>query len=367
MGVRRRDRRRSPAYEGDLSRAVRLWVGLAIPLVCIGFLATFTSPSIERSVTTAFVLLIVVIGLYMFVGNSGVLSFGHIGFMSIGAYATAVVAIPVTLKAVTLPDLPSRLASMELPWYATPFVGGAVAAVFAVVIGIIIMRASGIAAAIATLSILVIVNVVTSNWPAIGGGQTLVGLPNETDLPIAVGGALLALAAGAALQHSPIGRKLQASREDPVAARACGINITRARSVAFVASAFVVGAGGALYTGLLGTLSPDQFYFGMTFMTLAMLVIGGMHSLTGAVVGTAVVSFISELLIRLEEGVTVAGILINARPGLKEVILALLMIAALILRPEGLVGRHELRLKWLPLPQGSPDRQPRARLGGSAS
>jgi branched-chain amino acid transport system permease protein len=207
------------------------------------------------------------------------------------------------------------------------------------------MRLRGIALPMATFALLVITHVVTSNWREVTGGrQALVGLPTYTTLWIAYGVAVVTLLAAAAYKQSRRGLLLQCSRENEVAAAATGIHVARERLIAFVLSAFFVALGGVLFAHFLGTVTANTFYLDMTFVTLAMLVVGGMRSLTGACLGTVAVSVVSELFRTVEKGIAVGGLEIAAPPGLQEIALALIMLAILIFRPQGLVAGYELRL-----------------------
>ena len=117
-----------------------------------------------------------------------------------------------------------------------------------------------------------------------------------------MGWLLLALVVLARIVYSPKGRAWRAVREDTIAAQAIGIDVLPTRLSAFVIGAFFAGAGGSLYGHYLGSFSPAGFYFAYTFSLISMLVIGGMQSMTGAVVGVIVVSLLSELLRNLERG-----------------------------------------------------------------
>ena len=136
---------------------------------------------------------------------------------------------------------------------------------------------------------------------------------------------------------SRFGLALRAVREEPVAARSCGINAWRQLLVAFVLSAFVCGLGGALDAQFLGVVNPDAYYLGRTFTCLTMLVIGGSASLSGAVTGVLVLSALMELLIRLETGVSLGGMAIQLPGGSQEIVTGLAMVLALIRRPTGLM------------------------------
>lgn len=312
--------------------------GVVAIVLAVALLGGAGSAAFQRTTQNVLLDLVLVVGLYVFVGNSGVLSFGHIAFAAIGAYTTALVTIPHELKAATLPELPGFIADAQLGTTAGLLAGGALAALVAAVVAVPLMRLSGIAASIATLSVLVIVNVVASNWDDVTNGTgTLVGIPTNEDLWTVVPWALAALIAAFAFQQSRAGSRLRATREDAVAAQSVGISVARERRVAFVLSAFLVGVGGGLYARFLGAFNPDQFYLDLTFLTIAMLVIGGLRSLSGAVVGVVFVSAVSEALRELQEG----GI--GDRAGLREFVLASIMLAVLVFRPDGLTGGRELR------------------------
>lgn len=297
----------------------------------------------QRVATDAMIKLIVVVGMYMFAGNSGVLSFGHISFLGIGAYSAAWFTIPVAIKASLMPGLPAWLAALELHPAVSALGGGLLASAAALVFGLPLTRLAGIAASIGTFALLVIFYATFSNWTPVTGGQgSLYGLPPFTNLPIAAAAASLTIVAAALYQASPAGFRLRGSREDPVAAKAAGIDIRRERLVAFVASAFFVGVAGALYAHFLTVVVAGEFYLRLTFITVAMLVIGGMRSLTGAVAGTAFVVLLSELLRQTERGIDLGFIVIGGRLGLQEVGLAIAMLLALIFRPRGITNGREI-------------------------
>ena len=258
--------------------------------------------------------LIVVVGLYTFVGVSGVFSFGHAAFMAIGAYTSAILVIPPETKKFVLPDLPGFLASAHLDPLPATIVAGAVAAVFALVLSLPLARLSGLTAGLATFAVLSIVNIVARNWEQVTHGTAGVsGIPTTTTIWGALGWAMLAMAAAWAFQRSRIGLRLRASRENESAARSIGVAVARERTIAFVVSAFFVGVAGALFGMFIGSFNPDAFFLNITFLMIVMLVIGGTTSLAGAVVGTIAISAVSEILRRIEGGVD-----LGLRPGLGE-------------------------------------------------
>lgn len=324
---------------------IRPWQSAALLLaimVAIASVAMLAPPALQRTVTEAFIKLTVVIGLYIFVGNSGVFSFGHVGFMAIGGYVSAILTILPAKKQVAL-DLPPFLETLQLPGLAALVAAMLVAAVVALLVAAPLVRLRGIALPMATFALLVIVHVVALNWQAVTGGrQALVGLPRFTGLWTALAGAALALMIAAIYQQTRHGLALRCSRESEVAAAATGIDVERERLIAFVLSAVIVAMGGVLFAHFLGTMTANTFFLDLTFVTLTMLVIGGMRSLTGACVGVAFVSVASELFRSVERGIAVGGHTIEAPPGLQEIALAVILLVILVMRPHGLVGDWEL-------------------------
>jgi branched-chain amino acid transport system permease protein len=284
--------------------------------------------------------LVFVVGLFVFIGNSGVLSFGHASFMGIGAYVTALLTIPEIQKSFLLPNLPGFLAGAEAPDAVALLVGAAVSVLVALILAPPLMRLSGLPAGIATLAVLIIVFVVLSQ-SVTGETRTLVGVPLSLTLWNALVLGVVAILAAYLFSRTSTALRLRASREDEVAARSVGIGVTRERTIAFAISAGLVGMSGSMFAHLQGSITPDAFYFEVTFLTLAMLVIGGMNSLWGAVVGTVVVTAIAEILRQLEKGVSLGIVDIPERPGLTEVGLGLLLLVILIVRPDGLTRGRE--------------------------
>ncbi|HKP18627.1 MAG TPA: branched-chain amino acid ABC transporter permease [Gaiellaceae bacterium] len=310
--------------------------------------------SVTRGVViVAMINLTLVIGLYVFVGNSGVFSFGSVGFASIGAYTAALLVIPPDQKSILQPDLPGFIARADFTSVEATLMGGVVAAAAGAVLSIPLMRLNGIAAALATFAVLVIIRTVANSWTQVTNGAAgISGAPVTTSKNAALVWALIAIVVGFVFQSTGLALRLRGSREDDVAARSLGVNIRTERRVAWVIHAFVMGVGGGLYAQYLGSFNSSFFYLALTFTTLAMLVVGGIKSLTGAVIGSLTISFIAEFLHRVEQGADVGPLHIPARPGLREVGLAIIMLVILVLRPRGLTNGRELPWPRLPRRRG---------------
>jgi branched-chain amino acid transport system permease protein len=315
---------------------------LILVLLGIALLATAVPPALQRTVIEAMIKLVVVVGLFIFVGHSGVFSFGHIAFMAIGGYMSAILTLAPARKD-TLLDLPGVIEALQLPWPVAMVVVIVAVGLIAAVVGWPFCRLRGIALPMATFALLIITYVIASNWQQVTGGrQALVGLPRYTGLWTAFGGAAVAILAATAYGMTRHCLMLRCSRESEVAAAATGIDVERERLIAFVLSAMVVAAGGVLFSHFIGTITANTFYLDLTFVTLTMLVAGGMRTLTGAFTGVALISLVSELLRSIERGIAIGESTISAPAGLQEIALAAILLAILILRPAGLLGDAEI-------------------------
>ena len=327
----------------DLLR--RLWplIALVVIVLAVALVFSFAPAVPQRRATQALINLIAVVGLYVFVGNSGVLSFGNVAFMAVGAYVSALLTMKAAAKSVFLPDLPSFIAAAEWPNLPGAMAGGVAAALLALVVGWPLMRLSGISASIATFAVLVVTYVVLGNWTTVTGGQnSLMGLPIYAGLWTAATWAVAAIAIAFAYQETRSALLLRASREDEAAAAASGVHMVRHRLIAFVISGFLSGIAGVLLAHFLGTVRVETFYLDLTFLIVAMLVIGGMGSLTGAVAGALVIAALTELLRQAEVGVDVGGVTLAAPAGLGDAILALIMLLIILFRPKGIAGGREI-------------------------
>ncbi len=319
-------------------------LGPAALVVAAGVASTFVSRSTEIYFLTALVSVAIVVAIYAFVGNSGVLSFGQISFVAVGAFAAGVMTIPLETKAGVLTDLFPLLRDHTVGNVASLLLAAAVGGVFAFLVGLPLMRLSGLDAGIATFAVLEITHNVLREWTKIGPGATTLPLVPETTGPLqATLGALVVIAIAFAYQRSRFGRLLRAAREDAAAARGVGVNIHRQRLIAFTLSGALAGLAGGLLVHLLGSITVEQVYLELTFVTLAMLVVGGITSLAGAVVGALAVSALDSFLSEAEDGVSV-GFTLDLPQGTRLVFLGAIMALMLILRPSGLTGGRELRL-----------------------
>lgn len=312
-------------------------------LIIVAIVMGVGNLTLQKTLTDALVKLMVVVGLYVFIGNSGILSFGHIGFMMIGAYAAAWQTCCPRTKKLFIPGLPDYLLTHQFPFLVSVIVSGLLAAFIALIAGSVLMRLSGIAASIGTFAFLMVLYSVYLRWdPWTRGASTMTGLPVHTDSWVMLAFVVIVIIGAYVYTRSRYGLSLKASRDDEVASKAAGVNVVGQRLFSFVISAFIVGMAGALFGHFLGVLTVDSFYLPLTFITLSMLVVGGMQSLSGAILGSIVISTLFEALRQLEIGFNIGGSLVALPGGGREVGIGILMLVILIFRRTGLTANQEI-------------------------
>ena len=333
-------------------RSVVALFGPVALLALVGFFGSLLSTVRAIEFSNALIFAAIVVALYVFVGNSGVLSFGQIGFFIVGAYAAGELTVPGDAKASVLPGVFSVIRDHTLGNAGSLVLAAAVGAFYALLVGMPLMRLSGLAAGIATFAVLEITQNIVRNWEKIGPGPlTLSTVPETTDLWQATLGAIAVACAAFAYQRSPLGRKLRATREDPFAAQAAGIDIHRQRLWAFVLSGALSGFAGGLFVHFQGTINVQDVFLDFTFLSLAMLVVGGVGSLWGAVVGALLVSGLDSFLGDAENGDVTW---LHAPAGTRLVVVAAFMAIVVVFLPRGITGGREFSLAWLSRFRASP-------------
>jgi branched-chain amino acid transport system permease protein len=322
-------------------RRSALELGVPVLLVAVtALVAGALSQAHQLEFENALVTTAIVVALYVFVGNSGVISFGHVSFVAVGAYLAGVLTVDPQTKAFTMPGLFHVLGHSHIGTIPSLALAAAAGGVYALAVGLPLMRLSGLPAGIATFAVLGITYNVLYYWQKIGPtAQTLSDIPESGRWTIAAGTAI-AVVVAYAYQRSRFGRMLRATREHPAAARASGISVYRQRLLGFTVSGALAGLAGGLYVHQLGLITPDLFYLDLTFITLAMLVFGGVGSLFGAVIGGLAISALNSFLGDAENTVHV-GFRLTLPGGTRLVTIGALMALVIILRPSGLTGGRE--------------------------
>lgn len=234
---------------------------------------------------------IVAIGLNLLSGFTNQLSFGHAGFLAIGAYAAAILTIHVP----------------ALPVVATLLAGGLVTATVGLALGVPCLRLEGLYLAMATLAFgfVVVEAIVNLDWLTRGNDGLRVPAARlgpwalTTDTAryyLAVAVAALLVVAARNLTRTRTGRALLAVRESAVAAQASGVHVAAYKTLAFVLSAFYTGVAGGLFALVVGFLSPDSFDVFVSVDFVVMIVVGGLGSVLGSVLGAALITTLNDSL-----------------------------------------------------------------------
>ena len=255
---------------------------------------------------------ILAVSLNLTVGFLGELTLGHAGFMAVGAYAGCLFTVNM--------DLPTIV---EFP--VAMIIGGLVASLFGVIIGIPALRLKGDYLAIVTLAFGEIIRSVITNLDFLGGAGGLKGIEKSADYTTVYVVILITLVVIVNLVNSRHGRAICAIRDNVIAAESVGINVVYYKLMAFVVAAFFAGVAGVLYGHNLGILKPDTFDFNKSIEILVIVVLGGMGSILGSVVAAVVVTLLPELLRGLEDYrmliyavVLIVMMLLNSNPAFAE-------------------------------------------------
>jgi branched-chain amino acid transport system permease protein len=327
---------------GRLDASVSLLAPAAL-VVAVAVVGSQMAVARQLEFNDALVNTAIVVALYVFVGNSGVISFGHVSFVAVGAYLSGILTLGAEQKDFVIPTMYPLLRHAHMSTTPSLALAAAAGAAFALVVGVPLMRLSGLPAGIATFAVLGITYNVLSYWQKIGPGVTALALVPESGIWTLTVGVLISILVAFAYGRSSFGRRLRATREDPQAAQSAGIHVHRERLYAFVISGALAGFAGGLLVHELGSITTDQVYLPLTFITLAMLVVGGVSSLWGAVFGALLISGLNSFLNDAEKGIQI-GFRLDLPDGTRLVTIGAVMALVLILRPSGVTGGREVTL-----------------------
>jgi branched-chain amino acid transport system permease protein len=254
--------------------------------------------------------IILAVSLHLIIGITGQFSIGHAGFLAVGAYASAI----ITMK-------------LQLPFGLALVVGGLAAAVAGLIIGIPTLRLKGDYLAIATLGFGEIVRIILLNIDYVGGASGM-SVSHLTTWPWIAGCMIITIVVINNFTNSTHGRACISIRENEIAADAMGINTTFYKVAAFALGAFFAGIAGGLYAHNFYIIQPSNFGFLKSFDILIFVVLGGLGSLSGAVISAILLTIISTFL--------------QDYPETRMIIYSLVLIIMMLYRPQGLMGTKEL-------------------------
>lgn len=270
------------------------------------------------------IFIIAAVSLNIINGIAGQLSLGHAGFWAVGAYSGAAYAV---YGALPIPDFMNLIISC--------LIGALSAGLAGLVIGIPCLRLRGDYLAIATLGFGEIIRIVIMNMDVVGGASGFTNIPKWSNFFWVYSWVVLVIIFNVNLLKGTHGRAIVSIREDEIAAESMGINTFKYKTLAFVLGAMGAGISGALFAHLSQLLHPNGFTFLWSVVFLLMIILGGLGSITGAVVGAIILGALPEVLRNISETVS----------EWRMVIYSVLLIILMLARPSGIFGKHELNLK----------------------
>ena len=287
---------------------------------------------------------ILALGLNLIYGMTGMFTLGHAGFMAIGAYISAILVLTQEQKVRLwiLQPIFEPLLNMQTPFLVSLILAGLGAALFGLIIGIPVLRLGGDYLGIVTLGFAEIIRILITNMHSFTNGSLgIKGIPFHANIWVSYSCLVLTVFFIVRLMRSSTGNVLRAIRDDEIAAKTMGVNTFKYRVLSFTIGCFLAGIGGALLGNLIGTIDPRLFMVTLTFQILMIVVVGGLGSITGSLIGSAIVTYALEWLRIVENQFDFGFIASKGIPGLRMVIFSALLIIIIIVRREGIMGTKE--------------------------
>lgn len=297
-----------------LKRAKGFWLSITVSFVIFAVIQMLISggtlnPFYQNTIVLIGINIVLATSLHLIIGITGQFSIGHAGFLAVGAYASAV----ITMK-------------LDMPFFLALLVGGIAAALMGLLIGFPSLRLKGDYLAIATLGFGEIVRITLLNIEYVGGAAGM-QVTHMTTWPWVFAAVLITIIVIRNFTTSTHGRACISVREDETAADSMGINTTYYKVVAFAIGAFFAGIAGGLYAHNFYIIQPANFGFLKSFDILIFVVLGGLGSLSGAVLAAILLTIVTTFL--------------QNYPETRMIIYSLVLIIMMIYRPQGLMGTKE--------------------------
>ncbi len=298
-----------------------------------------------------FINAILALSLNLIYGFTGMFSLGHAGFIAIGAYVSALCILSPEQKEMMwiLDPIIWPFSDIFTPFWVSVIAGGVVAALFALIIAVPVLRLGDDYLGIATLGFAEIIRVVITNLtPVTNGSLGIKGIPNHATLMTDFGWLLVTLIFMVRLLKSNYGNVFRCIRDNEIAASVMGVNVFWYKVLSFCLGAFFAGVGGALLGSHLSTIDPKMFNFLLTFNVLMFVVAGGLGSITGSLIGSTVITILLEWLRAIEEPMNLGFVEIPGIPGMRMVVFSLILLCIILFRREGIMGMREWTWDMIP-------------------
>jgi len=323
-------------YYEDIKLLQTLWIKIWIGLFILGLVAApfATDPYVIYLINLSCVATVAALGLNLLTGFTGQISLGHAAFFAIGAYSTAIIA-----------------SELRMPYWVCLPASGFIAAFTGLLVGIPCLRLKGLYLAMATMSFGVVVEYVVITWDSVTKGVRGIGIPtpevfgypldsNEKLYYFLLAVTALAVVAATNLVRTRIGRAFIAIRDRDIAAEVMGVNLTKYKVMAFGIGSFYAGVAGGLYAYLMHYIHPEHFTFLLSVQYLAIIIVGGLGSVLGSVLGAVFITIIPEFIKGLADLLTLAIPALRDKydDGWNIAAFGLLIMLFLIFEPKGLFG-----------------------------
>lgn len=295
---------------------------------------------------------LVAVSMNLLNGFTGLFSLGQAGFMLLGAYTYGILTIPVEQRENVYMYFDGGIVQFTVPVFVALIAAGVVAAVFAYLIGLPVLRLKSDYLAIATLGFAEIIRAVFQ-WGKLGpltnGSNLLRAYPtfNSVLFPFIVSGICIAIIV--MMINSTYGRAFKAIRDDEVAAEAMGINLAHHKRIAFVVSSFFAGVSGALLAMYQTTIQASTFKSAMTYEILLIVVIGGIGSVTGSCISSFLFIIFSEWILRFLDNDTYIGSfhVPLLRAGFRKVVFSVVIMIIVLFFRQGIMGTREFSIRGI--------------------
>ncbi|QKF81655.1 branched-chain amino acid ABC transporter permease [Halarcobacter ebronensis] len=310
------------------------------------FAQNFFDEYTVRVINNVAIFIILAVSYNLINGVTGQFSLEPNGFVAIGAYVTAILTVDAEgmLYQYDIEEPAQWILALQTDFFWALLIAGAFSALLALSLSFPVFRVRGDYLAIVTLGFGFIIRILAINSPSITNGSLGINdIPEYSNLYWTGGFAIFAVLAILNIIYSKYGRAMKAVRDDEDAAIAMGVNTFKIKTLAFTTSAFFEGIGGGLLAALLTSISPDLFTFFLTFQLLIIIVLGGLGSTTGAILGTIFVMAGLEWMRFLDEPMNIFGFQTEGTPGMRMVVFSLILIIVMLFAREGLMGKKELK------------------------
>ncbi|MCF4150948.1 branched-chain amino acid ABC transporter permease [Dethiosulfovibrio sp. F2B] len=255
---------------------------------------------------------IAAMGVSLLTGFTGIFTLGHAAYLALGSYTTAILTL-----------------DYGIAWLPAVLAGGIVAMVVGYLIGLPTLKLMGDYYAIASIGLAESIRLILENWQSLtNGARGLAGIDTFTTLPVALSFFIVMAIAAFCLINGRFGRSLKACRDDHVAAALLGFDVAKIRVASLSISALYCGLAGGLYAGFISFIQPMMFDMLKSTEMTAVVVFGGLGSMSGCILGTTVITMVTELFRPISQ--------------YRMLIYGLVLVLVMVLRPEGMMGQHEI-------------------------